>query len=231
MSDEAFPAGRQTQRRTRPESWNTSMACGGRYFTRRRSGRSTSRPFTMSRAQSTCARMLHRQAKRTATSSGAYSIAIDTLTSSAGHAANTKPAMLAIDSAATAAASPPEQWRIGSNAVHLLPRGCVVDPDEPLARQQRGHLVTAPGRHLAAVHVLLPSQREQSLAVRAGLASREQSRAGQLGHGFVECPERLFTGLAGQGRVQAIREVCRGILVLLERPFDASSGFKAKFDR
>ena len=64
MSDETIPAGRQTQRRTRPESWNTSMACGGRYFTRRRSGRWTSWPCTMSRARSTCARMRHRQARR-----------------------------------------------------------------------------------------------------------------------------------------------------------------------
>ena len=64
ISDETFPASRQTQRRTQPESWNTSMACGGRSFTRRRSGRSTSRPFTMSRARSICPRMRHRQARR-----------------------------------------------------------------------------------------------------------------------------------------------------------------------
>ena len=33
-------------------------------------------------------------------------------------------------------ASPPKLRRIGSNLVHLLPRGCVVDPDKPLAQQQ-----------------------------------------------------------------------------------------------
>ena len=44
----------------------------------------------------------------------AYSIAIDTLTSSAGHAGKTKPAMLAIDSAATTAASHRRQSNGGS---------------------------------------------------------------------------------------------------------------------
>ena len=56
----------------------------------------------------------HRQARRAATINGAYSIAIGALTSSAGHAANTKPAMLAIDSAATTAASHRRQSNGGS---------------------------------------------------------------------------------------------------------------------